>query len=93
MKPVLFVDNFDSFTYNVVHLLVSQGAACDVTLNDPSVSRAHAVVETAGTEPTVRDLGSTNGTFVNGARVQAARLRDGDELRFGNTQMQFEASI
>lgn len=34
MPRVLLVDNFDSFTYNVVHLLASQGAACDVTLND-----------------------------------------------------------
>ncbi|MBV8371971.1 MAG: FHA domain-containing protein, partial [Candidatus Eremiobacteraeota bacterium] len=41
-------------------------------------------------EPTVRDLGSTNGTFVNGERVEARTLRDGDELRFGNTRMQFE---
>lgn len=31
---ILFIDNFDSFTYNVVHLLASQGAACDVMLND-----------------------------------------------------------
>ncbi len=71
---------------------IGRGLECDVTLNDPGVSRAHAVIETEGAEPTVRDLGSTNGTFVNGARVQAARLRDGDELRFGNTQMLFEAS-
>lgn len=34
MARILFIDNFDSFTYNVVHLLVSQGSACDVTLND-----------------------------------------------------------
>ncbi len=36
MLRILFIDNFDSFTYNVVHLLASQGAACDVTLNDDS---------------------------------------------------------
>jgi len=34
MKKLLFIDNFDSFTYNVVHLLASQGAAPDVVLND-----------------------------------------------------------
>lgn len=71
---------------------IGRGLECDVTLNDPSVSRTHAVVDTVGAEPTVRDLGSTNGTFVNGARVEAARLRDGDELRFGNTRVAFEAS-
>lgn len=64
----------------------------DIFLVDPSVSRTHAVVEVDGIEPVVRDLGSTNGTFVNGERVEARPLRDGDELMFGNTRMQFEAS-
>jgi adenylate cyclase len=40
----------------------------------------------------VRDLGSTNGTFVNGRRVRAQSLRDGDELVFGSTKMRFESS-
>jgi hypothetical protein len=64
----------------------------DVLLVDPSVSRTHAVVEVTGSEPLVRDLGSTNGTYVNGERVEAQPLRDGDELTFGNTRMRFEAS-
>jgi hypothetical protein len=64
----------------------------DVFLVDPSVSRSHAVVEVDGSEPVVRDLGSTNGTYVNGERVEARFLRDGDELTFGNTRMRFEAS-
>ncbi|MGA8534064.1 MAG: FhaA domain-containing protein [Candidatus Tumulicola sp.] len=69
---------------------IGRADECDVLLADPSVSRAHAILETAGDEPTVRDLGSTNGTFVNGERVESKGLRDGDELRFGNTRMQFE---
>ncbi|MBV8374230.1 MAG: FHA domain-containing protein, partial [Candidatus Eremiobacteraeota bacterium] len=64
----------------------------DVFLVDPSVSRTHAIVEIEGSEPVVRDLGSTNGTYVNGERVEARPLRDGDELTFGNTRMRFEAS-
>lgn len=71
-------------------LRIGRAAECDLTLNDPSVSRAHAIVEIAGERPTVRDLGSTNGTFVNGKRIESKTLRDGDELRFGNTQVQFE---
>jgi hypothetical protein len=70
---------------------IGRASECDVTLNDPSVSRAHALVDIAGAEPTVRDLGSTNGTFVNGVRIQSRALHDGDELRFGNTKVLFEA--
>ena len=47
------------------------------------------MIETEGSAPAVRDLGSTNGTFVNERRVQKAPLRNGDEVRFGNTRMRF----
>jgi pSer/pThr/pTyr-binding forkhead associated (FHA) protein len=40
----------------------------------------------------VVDLGSTNGTRVNGVRVDQQVLKDGDEVSFGNTRMRFEAS-
>ncbi len=71
---------------------VGRSEESDVFLVDPSVSRTHAVVEVDGVEPVVRDLGSTNGTFVNGERIEAKQLKDGDELMFGNTQMRFEAT-
>ena len=71
---------------------IGRSEESDVFLVDPSVSRTHAVVEVDGIEPIVRDLGSTNGTFVNGERVEARPLRDGDELMFGNTRMRFEVS-
>jgi len=71
---------------------IGRSEESDVFLVDPSVSRTHAVVEVDGVEPLVRDLGSTNGTFVNGERIEARPLRDGDELMFGNTRMRFEMS-
>ena len=64
----------------------------EIVLFDPSVSRVHAVVEVHAGKAVVRDLGSTNGTYLNGQRVETESLRDGDELRFGNTRMRFEAS-
>lgn len=70
---------------------IGRSEESEIVLLDPSVSRAHAVVEVTAGEAVVRDLGSTNGTFLNGRRVKAESLHDGDELRFGNTRMRFEA--
>lgn len=63
----------------------------DIVLNDPSVSRVHATIEIAAGRATLRDLDSTNGTFLNGRRIRAEALRDGDELKLGNTRLRFEA--
>lgn len=70
---------------------VGRGEGGEIVLSDPSASREHAIVDVRGARAFVRDLGSTNGTFVNGLRVEKQPLRDGDELRFGNTRMRFEA--
>ncbi len=69
---------------------IGRSEESEIVLLDPGVSRAHAVIEVAGGEARVRDLGSTNGTFLNGRRIETERLREGDELRFGNTRMRVE---
>ncbi|WP_433783277.1 FHA domain-containing protein [Actinomycetospora sp. CA-101289] len=66
----------------------------DVVLaHDPQVSSLHAVVEAYGAAGwCVRDLGSTNGTVVDGERLHAERaLRHGDELRIGQTRLTFRS--
>jgi hypothetical protein len=65
---------------------------CDVVLNDPNVSRRHAEVRRRGNDFIVVDLGSTNGTKVNGAGVKERRLTDGDEITIGNATLRFQAS-
>jgi len=70
---------------------IGRSEESQIVLLDPGVSRAHAVIEIGRGQAVVRDLGSTNGTFVNGRRIDRERLRDGDELRLGNTRMRFEA--
>jgi pSer/pThr/pTyr-binding forkhead associated (FHA) protein len=68
-------------------------AGCDVDLTDPDVSRRHAVVRALDGELAVEDLDSTNGTFVNGTRIEGiAPLRPGDRVRFGNTIWQLTSA-
>jgi predicted component of type VI protein secretion system len=60
---------------------------------DPELSRLHAVLEPIGEEWCVRDLASSNGTFVNGERVWSDRpLRHGDEIRIGRTRVVYRAN-
>lgn len=63
---------------------------CDVTLDDQSVSRRHAEVHVEDGQAWILDLGSTNGTEVNGARAQRTRLEDGDQIVIGQTELRFE---
>jgi len=64
-------------------LLVGRRSDAGLSLSDPSVSGRHAELVHEGGGVLVRDLGSTNGTRVDGERVREKRLRPGDELRFG----------
>jgi len=56
-------------------------------LDHPSVSRMHAVIETTPEGSTIIDLGSTEGTRVNGAQVNKAALADGDEIEIGEVKV------
>ncbi|MFP5376094.1 MAG: FHA domain-containing protein, partial [Acidimicrobiia bacterium] len=71
---------------------IGRMAECDVTLTDESVSRRHAEVRRVGSDIVLVDLGSTNGTKVNGTGVRERRLSDGDEITVGTTTVRFEAS-
>ena len=65
---------------------------CSVSLADAQVSRRHAEIRPAGGGFTVADLGSMNGTTVNGVAVRERTLEDGDEIGIGSTTIRFEAS-
>jgi hypothetical protein len=65
---------------------------CAVALSDPQVSRHHAEVRRDDTGYRIVDLGSTNGTQVNGVRVAEQLLNDGDVILIGATSMLFEES-
>lgn len=69
-------------------LAVGRGLDNDIVLEDASVSRHHAELTREGSRLEVRDLGSTNGTWVNAARVVAATIHAGDELAFGTVRVE-----
>ena len=71
-------------------LTVGRGAGCAVVLaEDTFVSQVHARIFTRGGDPYLEDLGSTNGTLLNGETVvEPVRLRRGDRIHFGQTEME-----
>ncbi|MGE5274353.1 MAG: AAA family ATPase [Verrucomicrobiota bacterium] len=74
------------------HEAVLGRANADVTIEDPLISRRHAVIRSYPPNLEIEDLGSLNGTWVNGERLSAARsLRPGDLIRLGNTVARVEA--
>jgi len=60
---------------------------CDIQLDDFTVSRQHAVVVRQGSAWLIRDLGSLNGTYVNGERVEEAALTQGDDVQIGRFRL------
>jgi len=65
---------------------VGRGEDCTLTIDDVNVSRHHFAVSAETGEPQARDIGSSNGTFVNGVRIDApCRLAHGDTVRAGTT--------
>lgn len=70
--------------------LLGREPACHVPLLDPSVSRRHARVRVAGDQATLADLGSKNGTLLNGVPVEGeAALAEGDVLHLGTVRVVF----
>ena len=75
------------------HYVLGRHLENDIVLNDTNVSRKHAEFVCAAGEVMVRDLGSTNGTKVNGVVVGGEQLlQHGDVINFGTAQVTFEAS-
>lgn len=71
---------------------LGRGAKNDVVVDSIYASRVHAVIVVEPAFVTLKDLGSQNGTYVNGERIQSQTLVEGDLIRVGNCQMQFMAS-
>lgn len=69
-------------------LLIGKSSSCDLVLDDPSVSRRHCALELVGARLRVTDLGSSNGTAVQGVSIREAFLRGGEQLTLGNATLE-----
>ncbi len=63
-------------------MIIGRSSSCDITIASAHLSRQHARLSVRDSHLFVQDLDSANGTFLNGQKVQEARVRKGDELRF-----------
>jgi pSer/pThr/pTyr-binding forkhead associated (FHA) protein len=72
-------------------LVIGRGADCDLVLDEAEMSRRHAVIENSGDGIYLRDLGSANGTFVNGVQVRDAVLHPDDQIAFDTNRFLLEA--
>ena len=72
-------------------LVIGRGSECDLVLDEPEMSRTHAQIELSANEMYLRDLGSANGTFVNGVQVRDASLFTGDQIAFDRNRFLIEA--
>jgi peroxiredoxin len=75
------------FVLAATELSVGSDDNADVVLREPTVSRRHAIIRLGERHAEVVDLSSTNGTFVNGRRVNRQRIFPGDEVRFGAVRL------
>jgi len=82
----------DRFSLTESIITIGRHPDSNLVLGDPNVSRNHAEIRPQGDQYVVVDLGSTNGSRINGVRIDTQVLQDGDEITFGNTRMRFEAS-
>src|SRR6516225_8754261 len=85
-------DRGETIVIGELDLTVGSGAGNDVLLSDPTISRRHLVIEPRADGVILRDLGSTNGSFVQGARFQELTLGFGTEVTIGQTVIKYVPS-
>jgi hypothetical protein len=88
---LILVDPFGETVIKIEERVIDIGRSSEnrIAIDDPNVSRQHAAIEEKNGRWTISDLESTNGTFVNGARIKKHVLRNGDTITIGITKLQY----
>lgn len=91
-RPWLDIDGQRYPLLDAITVLGRDNSA-DIILDDPGISRRHSELRVTSDGPhlvtTIRDLGSTNGTFVGGERIGSRHLSDGETITVGRTRLTF----
>ncbi len=93
-RPWLDVDG-ERYPLMGAMTVLGRDDAADIILDDPGISRRHSEIRVTNDGPhliaSIRDLGSTNGTFVNSERITSQRLSDGDRITVGRSSVVYRA--
>jgi hypothetical protein len=93
VEAALVLQNGERITLDTDSLKIGRQASCRVVFNDSNVSREHAQMRRSADGWKLLDLGSTNGTKINGVKITEEQvLVNGDELGFGTSSAKFEIS-
>lgn len=93
VEAALVLQNGERITLDTDSLKIGRQASCRVVFNDSNVSREHAQLRRSADGWKLLDLGSTNGTKINGVKITEEQvLVNGDELGFGTSSAKFEIS-
>ena len=79
-----------SYPMRQLAMTIGRSDQCDISVKDSSMSGKHAEISKINGEIKVRDMGSANGIYLNGERVEEAELFDGDVLRLGQTSVRID---
>ncbi|HEX7338176.1 MAG TPA: FHA domain-containing protein, partial [Gemmatimonadales bacterium] len=91
--PYRLVSSNGEQSYELQHgrsLVVGRGVTSDIAIYDPTISRRHAELTVGPDGVQVKDLGSSNGTCINGSRVSSGRLTLNDSITFGKVLFQLK---
>jgi len=89
-QPRLLASDGQSFLIGAEPLIIGRSPSVAIVINDPNVSRQHAEVWRTEQGVAIRDLGSTNGTYVNGHKIEAVSLSPRDDVTVGPLHFRIE---
>ena len=82
----------DEYPLELDEVVIGRSLDCDLVLTEDAVSRKHAKITRRGTNFIIEDVGSTNGTFVNGVKTEGAVLKDLDKIEVGKRSFTFHVT-